>query len=62
LDSESIQLSEVVELAIIDVHLHGLLLREVRRLEFVPLRSWKALSSSSKRARRFQLKKSMSPR
>jgi hypothetical protein len=37
LDCEAIPQSEIVELAIADGHLHGLVLREVRRLEFVLL-------------------------
>jgi hypothetical protein len=37
LDSEAIPLSEVIELANGNGHLHGLVLREVRRLEFTLL-------------------------
>jgi hypothetical protein len=35
LNGEAIPLSEVVELAIVDGHLHGIVLCEVRRLDFV---------------------------
>jgi hypothetical protein len=37
LKGEIIPLSEVIELAIADGHIHGLVLREVWRLEFVLL-------------------------